>query len=301
MSLGIDLIPRKFCSLDCVYCEVGKTTFLTTKRKEYYPVKKIQEELERYFTDSPDPDYLTFSGQGEPTLNIKIGEVIKFIKKKKPGIPVAVLTNGTLLSCEDVRRQVIEADIVLPSLDAATDETFLKINRPAKGLSVGKHIKGLVDFRKEFSGEMWLEVFILPGFNDNERDLIELKKAVEIIGPDKIQLNSLDRPGVIQGLQKATYDELKKVVDFWGLDNVEIIKSPSQRKSIVSYRKDIETTILETISRRPCTADDLTKITGLHLNEINKYLGTLEEENKIKLTLLDRNLFYSTIDGNDRK
>lgn len=292
MSLGVDLVPKKVCSLDCVYCEVGKTTKLTLDRKEYIKFDKVKEELTHYFNNNPDPDYITFSGSGEPTLNIYIGEMLQFIKQNKPNIPVAVLTNGTLLYNKNVREAIINADLVLPSLDAATENVFKKINRPAKGLSIDKYIEGLVDFRKEFKGKIWLEIFILPDYNDSENELIELKKVILRIKPDSIQLNTLDRPGTISNLRGATKQELQRVSEYWKIDNVQIISSSQERRNIQSFRSDIETAIIETIARRPCTLDDLTKILGLHINEINKYLDVLELEKKIKTVEQERGVFY---------
>ena len=157
ISLGIDLVPKKVCTLDCVYCEIGKTTYLTDERKEYSDIKDIILELDEYFKIHPDPDYITISGSGEPTLNIKIEEVIKFSKHIKPNIPIAVLTNGTLFSDEKVRRSIIDADIVLPSLDAATEQVFKKINRPHKKITIEQCICGLIQFRKEFKSKIHLE------------------------------------------------------------------------------------------------------------------------------------------------
>ncbi len=130
MSLGVDLVPHKVCSLDCVYCECGKTTKLTTDRMEYILYDKVTDELKHFIENNPAPDYITFSGSGEPTLNSRIGDVLEFIKKIKPDIPVAVLTNGTLFNDKQVRSEIMDADVVLPSLDAASQEVFEKINRP---------------------------------------------------------------------------------------------------------------------------------------------------------------------------
>jgi len=181
---------------------------------------------------------------------------------------------------------------VLPSLDAASDLSFRKINRPFHKLNINEYIQGLVDFRKEYSDKIWLEVLILPGYNDNPEDLQLLKEAFEKIKPDSIQLNTLDRPGTIDGLRTASKHELKQIVDFWNLDNVEIIAAAPERKKVKSYREDTETAIWETICRRPCTIDDLVKILGLHINEINKYLDVLESENKIESVRQERGLFY---------
>ncbi len=292
MSLGVDMVPKKVCSLDCIYCEVGHTTKLTTERKEYIRYNIITEELRLYFTNNPDPDYITFSGSGEPTLNSRIGDVISFIRENKPDIPIAVLTNGTLLSNRQVRKELLGASLVLPSLDVATDQTLQIINRPEPNLRITQYIQGLVDFRKEFTGEIWLEILIIPGINDNPGDLIALKEAIIKICPNRIQLNTLDRPGVVPDIRAASTKELQEIAKYWNLDNVEIIAPAPQRKNLPAYRKDTETAILETISRRPCTIDDLQKILGLHINEINKYLDSLEGEEKIKPQWQERGLFY---------
>lgn len=292
MSLGVDLVPKKVCSLDCVYCEAGKTTKLTTERMEYVKTEKIIGELTDYFLNNPDPDYITFSGYGEPTLNLAIGEVLDFIKQNKPDIPVAVLTNGTLFGDEIVRQSILKADLVLPSLDAATEAVFRKINRPPDSLMFDDYIQGLIDFSREFSGKIWLEIFILPDYNDSEEELAALKEIIVQIKPDSIQLNTLDRPGTVADLRGATRAELQRVVDFWQMDNVIIIAASPERKKIRSYRTDTESAILETIARRPCTVDDLAKILGLHINEVNKYLDVLEAEQKIETTKQERGYFY---------
>jgi wyosine [tRNA(Phe)-imidazoG37] synthetase (radical SAM superfamily) len=292
MSLGVDLVPHKVCSLNCVYCECGETTKLTTERMEYILFDKVKEELDHFFSDNPDPDYITFSGSGEPTLNIRIGEVLDYIKKIKPDIPVALLTNGTLLNNTDLREDILKADIILPSLDAATNKAFKKINRPAEELQLDDYINGLVKLRKEFKGEIWLEVLIIPGYNDDDDNLESLFRAFKDIKADRIQLNTLDRPGSLEDLRPASRTELKSVMERWGLPNVEIISAPANRKKIRAYREDTETAILGTILRRPCTAIDLSDILGLHLNEVNKYLDVLEAEDKVETKKEERGLFY---------
>lgn len=292
MSLGIDLIPKKVCSLDCVYCEVGKTTKLSTDRLEYVKYDKVTAELNNFMSTNPEIDYITFSGSGEPTLNSRIGDVLNFIKKNYPDIKTAVLTNGTLLSDKNLRKELLKADVILPSLDAAGQEAFKKINRPAPGISLQDYIQGLIDLRKEYQGKIWLEVLFLKGYNDSEKELIRLKEAIEKIKPDSIQLNTLDRPGTVEGLIPLTKDELQNIIDFWGFNNVEIIASQLQRTNVSSYRSDVESAILETIARRPCTLDDLHQLLGIHINEINKYLGTLEAEEKIETQSLKRGVFY---------
>lgn len=292
MSLGIDLIPHKICTLNCIYCECGATTKLTHERKAYVPVDEVYSELKDFFKNNPDPDYLTFSGAGEPTLHSHIGEVIAFLKELRPSIRVAVLTNGTLFGDPEVREELMLADLVLPSLDAATDLAIRRINRPRRELKASGYIKGLMEFSREFRGEIWLEVLILPGYNDGEENLIALKEAIRKINPDRIQLNTLDRPGTVEGLLPARMSQLHEIASFFDFEKVEIIAPPEERNQVKSYRTDVESAILETIVRRPCTLADLEQILGLHINEINKYLGVLEEAGKLESVKQERGVFY---------
>ena len=295
ISLGLELIPHKVCTLNCIYCECGATTRLTCDRKEYIPAASVIKELELYFKDNRKPDYITFSGAGEPLLNSSIGKVLDWIKKEIPDIPVAVLTNGTLLSDPEVRKDILKADLVIPSLDAASLDAFRKLDRPHESINLNNYIQGLIDFRKEYKGEIWLEVFILPDYNNDEKNLYMLQKALKQINPDRIQLNTLDRPGTVSGLRSASKAELQSIIDSWGMKQAEIIKAAPERKDIKSYRVDTETAILETISRRPCTLKDLSLILGIHINEINKYLGVLEEEESVTADVQDRGVFYTAV------
>lgn len=295
MSLGVELIPHKVCSFNCVYCECGSTTKLTTERKEWVPVGDVKKELISFFENNPEPDYITFSGAGEPTLNSGTGEVIEFLKERWPDLPIAVLTNGSLLSRADLRKELLKANVVLPSLDAASEDVFLKIDRPHPDIRINEYIEGLIQFQEEFSGEIWLEVLILPGFNDDLQELNLLKKAFLEIRPDRIQINSLDRPGAVDNLRSANRMELESIKEYWDLKNVEVITAVPDRKGIKSYRQDSETAILETIARRPCTLEDLSDILGLHINEVNKYLGVLQGDNRITFSRQERGIFYQLI------
>ena len=235
---------------------------------------------------------ITFSGSGEPTLNSRIGDVISFIKDNYSNIKVAVLTNGTLFTDKKVRNELLKADLVLPSFDAATELAFKRINRPNSSINLDEYLNSLVEFRKEFKGIIWLEILIIPEYNDSKEDIELLKDAILKIKPDSVQLNTLDRPGAIDGIRAATHEELQGIVDTWDLDNVEIIAKVQKRKDAKSFSTDIESTILQTISRRPCTLEDLATILGLHYNEINKYLDTLEADGKITHTRQERGIFY---------
>ncbi len=292
ISLGVDLVPMKTCSLNCIYCECGKTTDLTLERKEYMAFDAIIKELNHYFAHNPEPDYLTFSGSGEPTLNSKIGNVLNYLLYEIGNIPVALLTNGTLLTENKVRKDIQNASIVIPSLDAATDRVFRKINRPPANLKISSIIDGLTRFRTEYKGKLWLEVFIVPGINDSEEELTAIKKAIKKIKPDRIQLNTLDRPGPVSSVRPATPIELENILDFWQLDQAAIIADPPDRKNLRSFRNDIESAVLGTIKRRPCTLKDLSDILGMKAAEVNKYLAVLEADKKIKLKKQKRGYFY---------
>jgi len=292
MSLGIDLIPKKVCSLNCVYCEVGKTTKLTTDRMEYVKYDQVIAELKQFMSNDPKIDYITFSGSGEPTLNSRIGDVLNFIKREYPGVKTAILTNGTLLFDQKLRTELLQADAILPSLDAASQSAFEKIDRPDSNLKIETYIQGLIDLRNEYKGKIWLEIFLLKDYNDSKEELNLLKDAILKINPDSVQLNTLDRPGTVANLVPLSKNELQEIIEYWNLPNVEIIASVQDRTSIDSYSGDIETAILETIARRPCTLDDLHRFLGIHVNEINKYLGPLEANNKIETVHLERGVFY---------
>lgn len=292
ISLGVDLVPHKVCSLNCVYCEVGRTTNLTINRKEYVPIDDVIKELDGYLSQKPELDFVTFSGQGEPTLNSGLGKVIDFIKDNFPLYEVAVITNGTLFWDKDVRDEVKRADVLLPSLDAASPITFLKLNRPSKDLQIELVIEGLISLRQEFKGKIYLEVFLVPGLNDTESELILLKKAISKIQPDLIQLNTLDRPGTEKWVKPLSWRSLEKIVEFFKPLPAEIISSPHKRKQIQSFNQSIADQIIETIKRRPATDKDLCEILSLHPNELNKYLSELIDDNKIVSKVMDRGVFF---------
>ncbi|NOU58615.1 radical SAM protein [Marinifilum sp. JC070] len=291
MSLGVDLVPKKVCSIDCVYCEVGKTTTLSIDREDYIEADKIKEELSHYLENNQAPDYVTITASGEPTLNANLEEIIAFVKQNEANIPVCIITNGTLLHDQKVRAALGQADLVLPSLDAATEPVFRKINRPHKQINFESYIQGMIDFAQEFKGKIWLEVFILPAYNDQKEELEALKKTIQQIKPDIVQLNTLDRPGTIAKLRGATQEELQAVMDFWQLDNVRIIAKAKQTKQN-QFRSDTETAIKETISRRPCTVEDLISMLGMCEEEVTRCLDNLASLKGFEKVQQERGVFY---------
>jgi len=292
ISLGIDLVPNKICSMNCVYCEIGKTTNLTLKRDEYVPMNKIIEEIKFYLSESPKLDYITFSGSGEPTLNSRIGEIIKYLKSNYGHYKTALLTNSSLIPIKELRSEIRLVDVILPSLDAASQKIFKKINRPVANLSVNKIIDGLIELRKEFENLIWLEIFVVPGLNDSEDEIIKLRDSIEKIKPDKVQLNSLDRPCSLEWVKKADKDDLNSIAKYFYPIPVEIISNFSSRRISKGYNENVEDDILRILERRPCTINDLSQVMGEKINELNKYLNRLIDQNLISMHHEERGIFF---------
>jgi wyosine [tRNA(Phe)-imidazoG37] synthetase (radical SAM superfamily) len=281
ISLGVDLVPYKVCSYNCVYCECGRTTKLTAKRKEFVPTCDVISEIRNFLSKKPEIDFITLSGSGEPTLHSGIGKIIDFIKKNFCSYSVAVLTNGSLLFIKSVRNALKNADVVLPSLDAVSVKVFRKINRPAPELKIGRIIEGIVDFSEEFKGKIFLEVFIVPGLNDGKTELEKMKKILKRINPDAIQLNSLARPGTESWIKVATRVELERIAKFFKPLRAEVIAEFRKKKKGRIVSEDVSEKIFATVRRRPVTAEDISAILGLHINEVNKYLRLLIRSRKI--------------------
>ena len=290
-SLGIDLVPQKTCAFDCVYCECGQTTNLTCERREYVPTDRVIAELDDYLATAPDLDYVTFAGSGEPTLHTGIGDIIAFIKDRYPRYRVAVLTGSALLADPAVRAALIRADLVVPSLDAISEEVFLKLNRPSPGITAGRVLAGLTAFSREFPGEVWLEVFIVPGQNDTEEELLLLKDAVAAISPDRVQVNTLDRPGTDIRVRPASPRTLERVAAVLGR-NAEVIGAAPDEPAMVPEAREVADTLLATLRRRPCTVTDLARISGLRPAEVTKYLRILEERGAVEPVREERGVFY---------
>lgn len=296
ISLGVDIIPYKTCSLDCIYCECGSTTHLTVKREHYIEPREILNEIKEILETEKHIDYITFSGSGEPTLNLDIGNIIGGIKEIT-SIPIAVLTNGTLLYLKEVRDEIRSADVVLPSLDAVTPRVFSSLNRPHPALDIHSIIQGLVDFNKEFKGELWLEVFIARGINDSGRELSNLYDTVKKIRPARVQLNSLDRPPAVEGIQPVEVETLERIMNQWQDLPVEIIKRIRNREEIAAFSFNLENNVLNTIIRRPLTIDDLEVLTGKKRVELFKYIDVLEKEKKVFPKIVGDKIFYSPVDN----
>jgi len=223
ISLGINITPYKTCSFNCIYCECGHSTVLTDTLKEYVPYKDVIDEIEQVLSKHPMIDVVTFSGSGEPTLHSRIGEMIKYIKSNFPAYKVAVLTNSSMLHREEVRRNIINADIISPSLDAVSPDVFKKIDRPIPGIDPAVIIDSLVQLRKEFTGKLFLEIFIINKLNDTPEELAKLKDACTKISPDEIHINSLDRSGSEDWVKPIEAETLKRTGDFFSPLPVKLV------------------------------------------------------------------------------
>jgi wyosine [tRNA(Phe)-imidazoG37] synthetase (radical SAM superfamily) len=276
-SLGVDLIPPKTCPYDCIYCEVGPTTCQTRERFSFQ-TENIIAELAGYLKGpGVRPDVITLAGSGEPTLNLGLGRIIREIKAMSP-VPVAVLTNGALLYLPEVRRELAAADIVLPSLDAARVETYAAINRPLPELSFESLLEGLTAFRREYQGRIWLEVMLLKGLNDTKEELTLLRRVLQKIAPDKIQLNTAVRPVVDDAARPLDQAEMEAAAATLG-GPVEVIASFSQADIAGSPREDDD--FVEMLSRRPMTAPDLAQALGLPLVQVVARLKRLQDSGRI--------------------
>lgn len=287
-SLGIDLVPYKTCTYDCVYCQLGSTSRKTVERKSYVPVEDVLGEVRRRLASGLRPDYITLSGSGEPTLNADVGRVIDGIKSITE-IPVAVLTNGSFLWMEDVRRALLHADLVVPSLDAGTPETFARINRPHDAISFERMVEGMIAFREEYSGNLWLEVFLVDGMNDSDDEITHIAELARRIGPDRIQLNTVTRPPAEASTRPLKNERLVEIAQRF-VPPAEVIADISP--DIPDKKMGCMEDIAGMCRRRPCTLQDISKSLGLNPSEVSKYLQELQRQGSIKTQELEGRTYF---------
>ena len=292
MSLGIDMAPYKTCTFDCIYCECGRTTVHETVRRRHFDsLSPVLDELSRIIKSGRRLDYVTLSGSGEPTLNVQCGEFIREVKKKTE-TRVAVLTNGSLLTRDDVFNELLDADLVAPSLDAARQETFERVNRPVKGMLVQDIAEATAEFVKAFAGEVWLEVLLVEGLNDSQEDLAALSDAVTRIGPDRIQVGTVERPGTEDWARPVSDRKLEDFVTGFGPRAAVI--GPPKRDFGVSTGRDIAADVLALVSRRPCTLEDIQSAVSEKRPVIIGKLRELQQAGKITKYVHNDKSFYAT-------
>jgi wyosine [tRNA(Phe)-imidazoG37] synthetase (radical SAM superfamily) len=287
-SLGVDLVPFKTCTYDCIYCQLGRTTNKTIERREWVPLNDVLTELEQKLTTKPD--YITLSGSGEPTLYSRLEELITRIRSMTQ-VPVAILTNGSLLWQEEVRRQLMDAHLVIPSLDAGHSSMFRAVNRPHESTSFKQMLEGLIAFREEYYGEYWLEVFLLAGHTAVESEAHKIIDCVARIKPDRVQLNTATRPtaedyavmadrGRMLDLAAKFDPPAEVVADYHGVHAESDFKAGRD-------------SVLEMIQRRPCSLEDIADGLGMHRNEVLKYIEELDASGLLRKRSPAGKTFYS--------
>ncbi|MFH0959964.1 MAG: radical SAM protein [Pseudomonadota bacterium] len=284
-------MPFKTCSYDCVYCQLGRTSNKTIERKFYVPIDDVLEELERKLQIEPFPDYISLAGSGEPTLNLGIGDLVNRIKKLTK-VPIAVLTNGSLLWIPEVQESLLDADIVLPSLDAGNESSFRYVNRPHESISFEMMARGIVDFTKRFSGAVWLEVFLLGGITGVHSEMIQIAALIDRIGPKLVQLNTVVRPPVedfAHAVQPEEMEKLKKLVP--GTVELIVENSPTESTFLQKGKSD-DSDIIELLSRRPCTVQGISTGLGMNPSQVTKLLQRLVRWGEIKVVQSNDMVFY---------
>jgi wyosine [tRNA(Phe)-imidazoG37] synthetase (radical SAM superfamily) len=290
VSLGVDLFPGKTCSYDCIYCQLGRTPNKTIQRDVYLPAELIIREVKDFLAQLESPvDYITFSGSGEPTLHSQIGPIIGEIKEMT-SIPLAVITNGSLLFMDEVKRDLSEADLVIPSLDAVSKTVHETINRPEESLEIDRVVQGLVDFREQFRGQIWIEILYCRGINDSPSEVAKMKEVLRKISPDRVQLNTVYRPPAEDFASPLGEERLREIEEYFG--KKASIVAPYRRERSIGGKGKLEAQIIDALRRRPLTAEDMAEIFGLRPEELVKYLKVLRNSNTIRHRLHGRKIFY---------
>ena len=253
-SLGVDLLPPKSCSWNCVYCQLGKTREFITEREEFFPREEILEEIRQALSINKVLDWITFVGSGETMLYKGIGWLIREVKKLT-AIPVAVITNGSLLYLPEVRTELLLADAVLPSLNAGSEALHAQIDRPAPGLTFHQHIEGLRAFRKEYKGKLWIEVMLLGGINDSDEALCDLAAVIKEINPDMVHLVLPTRPAPEQEVRLPTEERIERAMTI--LSEVVTVVHPVKGTMDLRNAPDLVEAVKAIVSRHPVQQKEL--------------------------------------------
>jgi len=288
-SLGVDIIPFKVCTLDCVYCQLGATTNKTLRLADYVPVEGVLSELKARLGEGLEADYITIGGSGEPTLNSGLGRLIDGIKQLTD-IPVTVLTNGTLLYRPDVRADCARADVVLPSLDGCDEETFKKVNRPCEGMTLRQVVDGLCAFRKEFTGPIWLETFLIEGYNTDNKQIGKFKELIARIQPDKVHLNTAVRPTAEPAVKRPSYEKLCSIAERFG-PKCEVIAEFASDHYAKGGNSRAET-VFSMLKRRPCSLEDIHLGLGIDRLEVLKIIDRLTHQQLVISEQRDKTVFF---------
>jgi wyosine [tRNA(Phe)-imidazoG37] synthetase (radical SAM superfamily) len=288
-SLGVDLVPYKICSYDCIYCQLGRTTQKTIERKEYVPLNDLVEEIGRVTAAGVAADYVTLSGSGEPTLHSGIGRVIAELKSKTT-IPVAVLTNGSLLWDAKVRESILQADLIVPSLDAAGPAMFRYVNRPHRDIAFERMLEGLIALRREFKKKIWLEVMLIGGVTAIPKEVEKMADRASRVEADRIQLNTVTRPPAEGFAYAVPREKMEDFVELFGV-GAEVIADYAGRENI-EWAGIARREVLSLIERRPCALEDIAGGLGIHRNEVLKHVGALEKDGLVAAESRGNRVYY---------
>lgn len=289
-SLGVDTISSKYCSFDCIYCQIGKTNYVEIERRRFFDPDEIADEVIKRVSEVNRVDFVTFSGSGEPTLNSDLGYMIREIKKRTR-VPIAVITNGSLLFQEEVRRDLLEADVVLPSLDAASDDIFHYINRPHPLIGLEMIIDGLKEFRRIYKGEIWLEIMMIKDVNDDPEELGKFKKILDYLDVDKIQLNTVTRPPSEENTGAMDASALWEVCSLFG-DKCEVVSVFDKAVEQTEGDAGWEESILGILERRSMSLEDIVRVTGMPYLKAKSRLSALERQGVVKGYYFGDNIFF---------
>ena len=290
-SLGVDLTPYKTCSLDCVFCQLGKTTKKTILRTEYVPTDLVCGELADWLEAGGTADYITLSGCGEPTLHSRFGDILAFVREKS-SISSVVLTNGTMLHLPEVREAAALADVVKISLSAWDDDSFEWVNRPHPQLRFAQLVEGERTFRREFRGELWMEVFLVGGMNSTPRDVRKIASLAKEIQPDRIQLNTSVRPPAEEFVTPLSRGQMEELAGLFQPAAEIIGEFSTSHEEPVKAKED---EIFSMIERRPCTAEQIADVFGMHINEVSKYLGKLVRTDRVRSERRRSAVYYEAV------
>ncbi len=289
LSLGVDLVPPKTCTFDCLYCECGPTTRLLDAPRPLIDPALILEELAAVLAWQEERlDYVTLSGAGEPTLHSELGRIVAGIKTLTE-VPLAIITNSALLHRTEVLEALAPIDLILPSLDTAREETFKRLNRPHPAVTMDMILKGLTRLKTALKAEVWLEMLLVAGLNDSPGEVAALKEAAELIRPDRIQINTVDRPPADSSARAVSYARLEEIAAEFG-PQAEVIA-----RRFKDFRPGRETAlaeaVLEIIDRRPCTRKDLEMALGVDEEEIGAVLKVLMVKGRVRGEKVEDRLF----------
>ena len=300
ISLGVDPIRKHSCTLDCIYCEAGKTEELTCQRQEFAPLEAVQSELAEVLNRAPELDYITFSGAGEPTLYEHLPELACWIKKNYPQYKICLLTNGTLLNDPEVCKVLEYVDLAMPNFDASNNEELQIINRPAPGITVESLAEGIRNAARLYPGKVTLELFIVPQVNDNSESIRRFAEYIKTFeGLRSVQLNTLDRPGVVDWIKPAPAETIKRFIA--ALEDIVFVESVGRfRIRSKAQKSDIrldeaDNRLLELVMRRPATVQDIALALNITPEQACRKAEDLLKSGVLCAEKMPNGVFYSAV------